>query len=87
MRNRLAIPRVDGAFAGYATGMSREQSKLAHVDRPEPEEELSGPAARTRDYEPTDHDDRELLLDDPDLPAVAIDDDANPTGPDQRSRD
>jgi hypothetical protein len=44
-------------------------------DDPEPEEALTGAAARDRDHEPADGDDREVLLDDPDLPAVPVDDD------------
>lgn len=63
------------AFAGYAIVMSSTQSNLEGVDRPEPDEALSEPVARKRDHEPTDQDDRELLLDDPALPEIAIDDD------------
>ena len=55
--------------------MSSKQSNLAGVDRPEPDEALTETAARKRDHEPTDQDDRELLLDDPALPEIAIDDD------------
>lgn len=63
------------AFAGYAIVMSSKQSNPEGVDRPEPGEALAEPTARKRDHEPTDQDDRELLLDDPALPEIAIDDD------------
>lgn len=57
--------------------MSPERIKPEDVDRPEPDEALSGTAARTPDHEPTD-DDREVILDDPALPELAIDDDGPP---------
>ncbi len=61
-----------------------ETSKLARVDRPEPDEALSGTAARTPDHEPTDHDNREVPLDDPALPEPTIDDDdRDPAQPDR----
>lgn len=61
-----------------------EHSKLEGVDRPEPDEALSGTAARTPDHEAADPDDREVVLDDPALPEVAIDeDDRDPTRPDR----
>ena len=56
--------------------MPPDRSKLARVDRPEPDEVLSGAAARaSSDHEPTDEDDREVVLDDPTLPDVPIEDD------------
>lgn len=61
--------------------MSPEHIKPEDVDRPEPDEALSGTAARTRDHEPSD-DDREVILDDPALPELAIDDDRPPARPD-----
>ena len=54
--------------------MSPQHIKRETVDRPEPDEALSGTPARTREREPSD-DDREVVLDDPALPEVAIDDD------------
>ena len=45
------------------------------MDRPEPDEALSQTAARPRDHAPTDEDDREVVLDDPTLPDVPIEDD------------
>lgn len=55
--------------------MSSNHSNLEGVVRSEPHEALSKPVARKRDHAPTDQDDRELLLDDPALPEIAIDDD------------
>lgn len=55
--------------------MPPDRSKLAGVDQPEPNEALSQTAARPRDHEPTDEDDREVVLDDPTLPDVPIEDD------------
>lgn len=57
--------------------MTSERIRPQDVDRPEPEEALSGTAARTRDHEPSDED-REVILDDPALPEAAIEDDAPP---------
>ena len=57
--------------------MSSERIKPEAVDRPEPDEALSGTTPRSRDHEPSD-DDREVILDDPGLPEVAIEDDAPP---------
>ncbi|MBW3608097.1 MAG: hypothetical protein KY463_07035 [Actinobacteria bacterium] len=54
--------------------MSPEHIKPEVVDRPEPDEALSPTPVRTREHEPTD-DDREVILDDPALPEVGIDDD------------
>lgn len=67
--------------------MSSERIKPEAVDRPEPDEALSGVPARTPDHEPSD-DDREVILDDPALPAVEIeDDDPPPSRPDEPARD
>jgi hypothetical protein len=62
--------------------MAEHRSDVPDVDPPEPEEALSGTAARTSDHEPTDLDDREVQLDDPAERDVPIDDDATfpPTG-------
>lgn len=60
--------------------MSPQRSKLESVDRPEPDEALSGIAARTRDHEPRDEDDREVVLDDPTLPEIAIEEDRREPG-------
>lgn len=60
--------------AGSRGAMSPEHIKRETVDRPEPDEALSDAPARTREHEPSD-DDREVVLDDPALPEVAIDDD------------
>jgi hypothetical protein len=49
-------------------------SDVAGVDRPEPEEALSGTPARSADHEPTDQDDREVQLDDPEEHDVPVDD-------------
>lgn len=62
--------------------MAERHSDLEGVDRPEPEEVLSGDAARTRDHEPSDLDDREVPLDDPEAPDPPIDDDDPDTAPD-----
>lgn len=59
--------------------MSSERIKPEAVDRPEPDEALSDSPARTREHEPSD-DDREVILDDPALPEVAIEDDNPPPG-------
>lgn len=62
--------------------MPSERIKPAAADRLEPDEALSGTAARTRDHQPSD-DDREVILDDPALAAVEIeDDDPPPARPD-----
>jgi hypothetical protein len=55
--------------------MAEHRSDVPDVDRPEPEEALSGTAARTPDHEPTDLDDREVQLDDPEERDVPVDDD------------
>lgn len=62
--------------------MTPEHIKPQDVDRPEPEEALSGTAARTRDHEPSDED-REVILDDPALPEAAIEDDGPPARRDE----
>lgn len=56
--------------------MSSERINPEAVDRPEPDEALSG-TTRTHDHEPSD-DDREVILDDPASPEVAIEDDGPP---------
>ncbi len=43
-------------------------------DPEDPEDVLSGRDAHDLDHEPADGDDREVALDDPDEPAVPIDD-------------
>jgi hypothetical protein len=45
------------------------------TDRPEPDETLTGTAARTPDHEPTDSDDRIVELDDPESVDPPVDDD------------
>lgn len=55
--------------------MDPRDNKLHGVDLPEPDEALSGGAERTPDHAPSDEDDREVVLDDPTLPEVTIDDD------------
>jgi hypothetical protein len=54
--------------------MDERHSDVADVDRPEPEEALSGTAARSPDHEPTDQDDREVPLDDPEEHDGPVDD-------------
>jgi hypothetical protein len=54
--------------------MAERRSEREGVDRPEPEEALSGTGARTPDHEPGDQDDREVELDDPALADPPIDD-------------
>jgi hypothetical protein len=49
-------------------------SDLEGVDRPEPDEALAGTGARKPNHKPTDHDDREVELDDPALVDPPIDD-------------
>jgi hypothetical protein len=44
------------------------------TDRPEPDETLTGSAARTPDHEPSDSDDRIVELDDPESPDQPVDD-------------
>jgi hypothetical protein len=56
------------------------------TDRPEPDETLTGSAARTPDHEPSDSDDRIVELDDPESPDQPVDDNnqdpgASPTTP------
>jgi hypothetical protein len=60
--------------------MEERHSDVAGVDRPEPEEVLTG--VRSPDHEPTDQDDREVPLDDPQEPEVPVDDDGEPAAPD-----
>ncbi|HMJ35002.1 MAG TPA: hypothetical protein VK501_13905 [Baekduia sp.] len=55
--------------------MTEHPRDVPDVDRPEPEEALSGAAERTPDHEPTDLDDREVQLDDPAEPEAPLDDD------------
>ena len=53
--------------------MAEPNPERADADRPEPEEALSGSAERTPDHEPTDMDDREVPLDDPEQPEPPVD--------------
>jgi hypothetical protein len=46
-----------------------------HTDQPEPEDALTRSAARTRDHDPEDADDRVVELDEPDSPDPPVDDD------------
>ena len=55
--------------------MSPEHRTPGSVDPPEPDEVLASGPARRHDHEPSDEDDREVDLDDPALPEVAIEDD------------
>jgi hypothetical protein len=54
--------------------VDERHSDIAGVDRPEPEEALSGTPAHRPDHEPTDQDDREVELDDPEEHDVPVDD-------------
>jgi hypothetical protein len=54
--------------------MAERHRDLDGVDLPEPEDVLSGDAVHTRDHEPSDLDDREVPLDDPDEPDPPLDD-------------
>ena len=55
--------------------MSPEHRTPGSVDPPEPEEVLARHPPRRHDHEPSDEDDREVLLDDPALPEIAVEDD------------
>jgi hypothetical protein len=54
--------------------MPQERETPEHTDLPEPEQALAGAAERTPDHAPTDQDDREVLLDEPEQPVPPIDD-------------
>ena len=54
--------------------MSPEHRTPGSVDPPEPDEVLA-------DRDPRDEDDREVMLDDPALPEVAVEDDPDPPRP------
>jgi hypothetical protein len=56
-----------------------EHSENAGFDQPEPEEALSGSVERTPDHDPTDMDDRDVPLDDPDRPDPPVDEDDRDT--------
>lgn len=58
--------------------MSPEHGRPGSVDPPEPDEVLPDAPARRRDHEPSDEDDREVILDDPALPEVSIEDEPAP---------
>ena len=60
--------------------MTPEHSRPGSVDPPEPDEVLSDGPARRHDHPPSD-DDREVILDDPALPEVDIEDDPEPSRP------
>jgi len=54
--------------------MSPEHRTPGSFDPPEPDEVLANP-------QPRDEDDREVMLDDPALPEVAVEDDLDPPPP------
>jgi hypothetical protein len=58
----------------------RSRERQPGVDRPEPDEALTGTAARTPDHEPSDLDDRPVELDDPASTEPPIDDDDRDPG-------
>ena len=60
--------------------MSPEYRTPGSVDPPEPDEVLARRPARRHDHEPSE-DDREVILDDPALAELAIEDDPGPTRP------
>ncbi|MDP1848351.1 MAG: hypothetical protein Q8K79_11225 [Solirubrobacteraceae bacterium] len=61
--------------------MSPEPRTPGSADPPEPDEVLANHPARRHDHEPSDEDDREVILDDPALAEVAIEDDDAPPRP------
>lgn len=55
--------------------MSPEHRMPGSLGPPEPEEVLASHPARRHDHDPSDEDDREVMLDDPALPEIAVEDD------------
>jgi len=68
--------------------MAERHSDLEGVDQPEPEEVLSGGGERTPDHEPSDLDDREVILDDPeDLEPPVDEEDRDPDSEERTTPD
>lgn len=55
--------------------MPHDRETPDQTDLPEPEQVLAGSADQNPDHEPTDQDDREVLLDEPEQPVPPVDED------------